>query len=383
MRILSHRETLVYYDGPHLIVAQDQLGLNYVCLLVKAEQDFDEFLCSPVSKGRLGLLLSGELDVRAIFEAPEAGELLDGMAADGDLNQITTEPVDKAALPDAYIPDSGVFLDPRIRADDPLVEESKAKNVAVIQCTLNPPEALIESKISAWHLSQAIMLFQRLVKHSYSKALKSIKIDSSIREFLLSASNYELQVLPFSEGSFTINMQSAAGVDLLGYSYISRAFDLIDSINFEIEDPPQVVEAVARYGGHFASAYKEFLGFIVETEMPFSYRWTMPSKQKATTVNILPRIARPVYEALKEKVDIGVEERNFVGRLTKIDEKYNTWRLISDDDGKEYYGSSEIKLAGLTIETVKYQIKCEERLEEDRATGRDYTKLIIKDIKVV
>ena len=199
---------------------------------------------------------------------------------------------------------------------------------------------------------------------------------------ILSPSNYELEVFAFSEGSFTLHMQTVAPSDLVGYSYISRAMDILDSVNYEIEDTQKALDIVSQYGGHFATAYKELLAFVVENEMPFSYEWTMPSMRDATSARIIPRHAKPLYEALQEKKDIGIEERSFIGRFTKLDEKTGAWRLVSDDDGKEYNGTSEVKLAGLTIETQKYRLRCEEKLEEDRCvTGREYTRLIIKDVR--
>ncbi len=64
-----------------------------------------------------------------------------------------------------------------------------------------------------------------------------------------------------------------------------------------------------------------------------------------------------------------------VGKLTKVDEKLRTWRLVSEEDGREYNGSSEIELAGLIIETKRYEFFCEERLEEEKGTGKEFTRL--------
>lgn len=72
-----------------------------------------------------------------------------------------------------------------------------------------------------------------------------------------------------------------------------------------------------------------------------------------------------------------------IGILTKVDEKYKKWRLVSEEDKREYAGSTEIDLAGLTIETQRYEFLCEERLEEEKGTGREITKLYLKSYRVL
>ena len=124
MRTLSLSETLMYYDRPLLIAAQDQLGLNYVCLLMQSNSENDEFLCTPISKGRLGLLLLGELDIRSIFEEPETGELYIGVANQGNLDNIETNLVTSSANFVDVFPERGVFLDKQLSTDNRTVEES-------------------------------------------------------------------------------------------------------------------------------------------------------------------------------------------------------------------------------------------------------------------
>lgn len=66
--------TLIYYDGPQVIVAGDEFGELYLGLLVPASDGGDAYLLTPMSADRLHQLETGVLDVRAALTIPEVGE---------------------------------------------------------------------------------------------------------------------------------------------------------------------------------------------------------------------------------------------------------------------------------------------------------------------
>lgn len=379
MRILIHFETLLYYDGPELITAHDQLGTRFLCLLIDVSDEDDTYVCIPISPGRLKNLMVGQIDLRSVFVNPETAEYFQGVVANGDLERIEAIPISLDALGNAWLPEAELFLEAMQPVDNQVIQESQERQRAVIHCTLNPPEANTESKISAEHLSQAIRLFQRVIRHAYGKALKGMQ--GNIKSMVSSSENFELEVFAFSPGSFTVHMQAAVPADLVGYSYVARAIDILDSVNFEIDDPVQATKVLAQYGGHFVTAYKDLLQFILETETPIAYEWSMPSKPESTRTRIIPRQVKPLLEALRERVELGEEEVRLVGRFTKVDEKLGTWRLFVSDDKKEYSGESDIQLAGLVIETKIYELSCVEKLEEERGSGKEMRRLILRSYK--
>lgn len=384
MRTLSHFETLLYYDGPELFVAQDQLGGCYVCVLVDIGENIDKYLCVPISSGRLDRLIIGDIDLRSIFTSPEIQEEFEGEVIDGNLNQIIIHPLQIDEIPTEWLPEAELFLKLEEFTDNKVVQEALSKQRGIIDITLNPPEALQEPKITADHLSEAMRLFQRLMKFLYRKAIQLYKTgDKYVKESISSPSNYQLEVFGFSPGSFTLHMQTASKVDLLGNANISRALDILDSVNYEIDDPQHAVELISEYKGHFATAYKDLLNFIIETDTPFSYEWSMPSIKETRKAQITPRQAKPLYEAIIKKVDIGKEEKKLTGRFKKVDEDRGTWRLLSETDQIQYSGVSEINLAGIVIDTQKYELFCEEQLEIAEISGKESTKLHLVSFKTV
>jgi class 3 adenylate cyclase len=384
MHVLSHSETLLFYDVPELFVAHDQLGTAYVCLLVELDEETHKYLCVPISRDRLLRLLDAELDLRHVLESPETGEAFEGRAISGDLGRIETEALPLDEIPEDWFPAPGFLLDLEPAPDIGIVDESRKRNRAVIHYTLRPPESVEESKISAVHLSEGVNRFQKLLQWAYSKAMRDI--GGRVREEISSTANYELEVFAFSPGSFTIHMQTVAQADLVGYSHIARALEILDEVSYEDQDIENAVEVVAHYGGHFATQYKNLLKFIVDNEIPVSYEWSMPKRPDSTRRDLRPRYAKPLYEALVKRSDIGREEKRLLGILTKVDIKGRTWRLLDQED-QEHTGywdrSSRVTLAGLVIETQRYEFICEERLEEERATGKEFTKLFLIDYDVL
>lgn len=379
MHILNFIETLMYFDGPILIIARDQLALDHLCLLIETtDEESDSYLCIPISKGRLSHLVEGELDVRSIFEKPETDEAYIGKLIENKIEGTIIQEIDYSG---DWLPDPGVFLKKNQLSDNKIVQESVEKGRGIIYCTLNPPEALEESKITADHLSEAVRLFQRLVKYSYNKSIEKKPIsEKRARDEIASADNFTLDILAFSAGSFTLHMQTRAPADMLGYSHVSRAMDIIDSICYEADDPKYIVETLAEYGGDLVVAYRDLLQYIVDTKTTFSYQWAMPVKKESSGASIIPRIAQPLYEAITSREELGKEEIKLTGRFTKVDEDTGSWRLV-EDDNKKYYGESYISLGGITIETQRYEIICEKVLETEPATKKDRKKIYIKSLE--
>jgi hypothetical protein len=384
-RILEHIETLVYYDGLQLFVAQDQLHLRYLCLLVDRKDNFDSYLCVPISGGRLGDLLSGNLDVRSAIETPETDEMYIGEASDDQYKQMEVSSISKDDIDSTWLPDPGFLLEVEQVSDIRVVEEAVKRKRAILHCSLNPPEARFEPKITAEHLGQAVKVVQRLVKHSFRKAVRGM--DRNLRRQIDIPENYELEVFGFSASSFTLHMQSTAYTDLFGYSEIAKALNLIDVINQEVDNPQATVDVISQHGGHFATAYRNLLEFIVKNKIPLQYEWTMPELRKSSMRRISVKQAKPIYDVLIQREDIGREEKRLVGRVTKVDVRYKTWRLLSDEDEEEHTGKcdpdNDVTLAGITVKTQRYEFLCEEHLQEERGTGRESTELYLKSYRTL
>lgn len=65
---IYHTRTIIYYDMPQLFLANDrQSQTEYLCLLVESGEQFDTYLCAPISDDCLKTLYDGQIDLRTIY----------------------------------------------------------------------------------------------------------------------------------------------------------------------------------------------------------------------------------------------------------------------------------------------------------------------------
>lgn len=376
-RLLRHRQTLVYFDGPQLIVAADPVGTKYLCLLVETTDDQDTFFCVPISDARLAEFQHGTLDLLEIYVSPEVDErYAGGIEFSTDELSLTVVPVED--VPEHWYPQEGFLLTPH-QGSGATIVEAKDRGRAIVHLALNPPEAREETKIEIPHLANGLRIYQRLVKHAYSKALRALSKDIRERESLSSEANYQMEVFAFSAGSFTVNMQSKASADWTGYVDIERALAFVDAAVSASNDAEKAVLFLRENRGHFLNAYRALLKFIVENDSPLSYEWSIPEYAVPRHNAINVEIATELYDILTIQESLTTERVDLTGLVLAASVINNTWTLRSEDgehSGKVAPGSP-VRLDGITLETQRYRFHCEEILQEVASTGEETTELLL------
>ena len=103
-KTLNISQILVYYDFPEIFVAYDNVGTNYLCLLVSADNEQTSYISTAISNKRLSNFINGKVDLRDIFENPEIGQWL----FFDQLNEtIEAKEWEGENLPNEYLPDQG------------------------------------------------------------------------------------------------------------------------------------------------------------------------------------------------------------------------------------------------------------------------------------
>lgn len=379
-RIIRHVKTLVFYDGPQLFLSADQFKTQYLCLLVECKSDLERYLCVPISPRRLSEFYSGGIDLRKIYEKPEIEELFYSDIRDEPEQQIILTSIAKEKIPESWLPDEGYIFEREPGADELIEKEAEERQRAIIHLSLNPPEARDETKINALTLSDAVKTFQNLMKYAFKKAIADL--NQGTKKSFESPDNYGVEIFEFSPGSFTIHMQSVLPADILGYAQISKALEKIDELIEPIGDPEKTLEVIKQNRGHLASMYRHLLRLVITHDAPISYEWTMPKIHKVMYQRITIEDASSIYKLLMEKQELGIEHIILMGRVLKVDVGNGTWRLLNDEDNKEYRGLSDpsgpAHLGGIIIETERYKFVCEEHLEEEIVTGKEKTILFLK-----
>jgi hypothetical protein len=372
------QQELIYYDGLQLFVGNDQLQTSYICLLIDSGPQ-DIFMCVPISKTRLNKFYNGDLDLRDIYTSPETGEWFQIGIDNYQQDYFVLEPIDEPN--ESYLPSAGFLLTRTGSASQSIVIESKEKNRAIVHLSLNPPEALAEPKIHSFRLAEVLGIFQTLVREAYHKSIREDKKSANYREILSNENQYQLDVYATAPGSFTVQLQSEALSDLLGYSEIAKAFDRIDIITANILETEKAVATIAENKGRVATAYLKLLNFIVDNDSPISYQWTMPEKSEPIYYSIPKKQAIDLRTELLKIEDISKEIMRFTGKFTKVDIKRKTWSVTDETENRTYTGhipkDSEVSLLGVTIGTQLYSFICEEKIIELAFLGKEQTNLLL------
>ncbi len=101
---LTISQILVYYDFPEIFVAHDNVGTNYLCLLISADNQQTNYIATAISTKRLSNFINGKIGLREIFEKPECNNWLFFNQVKEIIEAKTWE---EESLPDEYLPDEG------------------------------------------------------------------------------------------------------------------------------------------------------------------------------------------------------------------------------------------------------------------------------------
>lgn len=378
-RSIVRMETLVYYDGPEVVLAFDQLSTRYVCVLVERSDMRELYFCTPISPEKSISLISGNTDLRSVFitaEIPEFFTLEFSSKAD-ELPQLSA--IMQNNIPEKWFPTESFYITESRKNDPSLVTEAQRKNRAIIELSLDPPEAANETKIKAANLGYALTVFQTLVKHAYHKSIASLS--AKARKFLDQEDNFDMEVIGFASGSFKIRMQSRNAPDLTGYTEISRGFLKIDEVMSPMEDPEQQKELLRKNAGHFLKAFEKFIKLAIDFNSSIAYSWTIPESSDIHASRLSRKQAEPIYSILCATQELSVEKVVLHGRITRADIRTGLWTLFDEDNEIYYSGKSDpaayVSLSGVTIQSKRYELNCEEHLIEEAITRKEKTQLFL------
>jgi hypothetical protein len=370
---------LLETEGPDLVLARDQVGTPYLCLLVARDADTDHFLVQQISSDRLAALRSGQIDLRTTVQHPEMGQHYHGSYAEREGRPVISLEVIHD-VPERWFPADGFLLSDFAEqvSDEQVVRDAISKHAAVVVCHLDPPEARgTTAKINADRLAECMLGFQSLVKYALRR---SVSGTAAARRFGLNPDSHVLQVYAFSPGSFQIHLESKYRADLTGASAIGVAMSKIDELMEVLQMPPERALPVIRENrGHIISAYRHLLRFVSEEGAPFEYRWADPGMSSGRGSRVAPAAAAAVCGLLDSRTELAAEEVTFNGRFLRVAADRLTWTVVEDDERTRQgvvHESAPDVLRGVIVETQVYKLTCEERLEES-GTGREILKLFL------
>lgn len=108
MRYFTPNHTLVYYDGPQLLLGQDGYGGRYLALAVPSTGEVTaSFLAVGISDARLDDYLSESIDLRSVFRRPKTDRYFTFSIAANNSGRYPMTVLDQIA--DDMLPSAGFF----------------------------------------------------------------------------------------------------------------------------------------------------------------------------------------------------------------------------------------------------------------------------------
>ena len=173
MRKLNLIRILEYYDVPQLFIAEDVIGMRYLCLLYDIESDGElKFIGVIVSATKLNDFIKGHIDLKSIFKNPEMEEAIYSvyMKEDGINTAMNTREV-VTILDESMLPDEGYFYNDSLNENEEMIIRASTTNKPIIRMAFQTPQNYHD--IDARCLSAALVHFQSLVDNSYKKLYKN------------------------------------------------------------------------------------------------------------------------------------------------------------------------------------------------------------------
>lgn len=373
-------QILVYYDLPELFLGKDRVGTKYIFLLLDFIKNKPFYISCTISNTRVAGFISGKIELREIFIEPEIHQWYTLLEFDKEnviIDDFTFE--GDNSLPEKYLPNEGYFLPQQVINDD-ITKEVVEQDNAIIHLALSDKDN--HNSIGIDSLGDMLRIYQQLVHYSYIKALKERKIKDR-QEFII-PQNYALRAFANSPSSFNIHLYSQSNRDLFGNCLIEFALTKIDEIISDFNDENQFIEVLRTVKGHTINSYRRFLKKVIQENLTIKYKWFAPRQEFVHQRVLTIDYAQKVYDLLNRSEELAEETREFTGFVKQADVEKGNWRILNESDNREYNGESTGKtLEGVTLETVRYKILCQEIIEELTVSEKEKVKYILKSIDKV
>jgi hypothetical protein len=110
IKTLTHKETLIYYDEQQLFLAQDEANRQFLCSLADTNEESIKYICVQITSERLQELYSGLVDLRDIFEHPEAEQRF-YIAIKSKNQNMQLIPLSLDQFPEEWLPEPGFYFE--------------------------------------------------------------------------------------------------------------------------------------------------------------------------------------------------------------------------------------------------------------------------------
>ena len=359
MRKLTITRILEYYNVPQLFIAEDVIGVRYLCLLYNIEDDGElKVIGVATSANKLNDFVKGHIDLRSMFIDPEMdGSIYDiEMTEDGVFSKLFCGDIDESMLPD-----EGYFFNDSLNENEEMLARSITTNKPIVRLAFETPNN--RHDIDARCLSAALVHFQSLVDNSYKKLFKCDEL-----------SNSNLRVTTFMAASFDVEFIADESLDIFGRSRLGDTFDVIKKLFNSTTD--DVVQTLRDLKGYAANSYKNFLEVLINNGLSINLKWvfnTLDNEVHQSKVD--QNKIRLLHDLVNSRSDLGIEEVYIEGCFTAADTINGKW-TFQPTNSKVIKGYSNSKglLSGITLKDKTYKITCDAHQSLNETTLKEKTE---------
>ena len=362
---------------PELFIAKDEVDTNFICMLYEIIDNNPNYFATAISPKRISKFVKGEIELRTIITEPEITEWYN---FEINANGIFASKIEFDKIPEKHLPDKGFFLNDEIIDNSLITEEVFQKNNAVVHLAVS--DEFDDFGADTDDLADIFKLYSVILENCFKKGVEEHKIKGKSKKGVIIPMNYKLRAFNSSRASFNVHLYSKSQKDLFGNCIIEFGLEKIDQILSEYKTEDELITKLRSVKGHTINSFTKLLKKIIDEKLKIKHKWFSPNQKSIHYHTLDFNKAEKLYAILNKTEGLTEEIREFVGVFVQADVERGTWRIKSSDDGKEYSGQAiPDELKGITLDTVKYKLSCQEIIEEYSVTEKEKTKYIFKSVE--
>ena len=378
IKCIEYKSTLMYYDGPELIEANDRIGGQYIGVALDSSKTIFNFLVVGVNPKLLHQLRRGELDLRTVVvESASDGWYL--CETDNLDEPIPIQDQGIASIPDELLPNENCFISEKIDSDDVTMLEATDRDRFVLQLCIESKRYDQLHRLKLKDYGDLIAGLNSLIVSTRESDVSTPSQDERVKNELY-------VVTPAEPGSLRVLFEaSKVDEDIFDpHRLLVRALKQIDTVINRDMDADYIKTLSSDYSAEFAKKLMKFMSILEKSEVDLRYSWAEPRFRTENSTKVSHTTAKNFVAAIKAKSSevLFEADRTVHGCLVTVIRGSGKWGLITNSGVIEGTVDSEdraAKLDGLTIGS-EYTVECVEQQTFNQVWKDAKPTLILRNI---
>tara|TARA_R110002167_G_scaffold70453_2_gene198685 strand:- start:93715 stop:94914 length:1200 start_codon:yes stop_codon:yes gene_type:complete len=331
-------EVFEYYDFPRIFSCKNQTGQIYIVLSTHDDEDFCEWIYTPVSHERYNALCEGAIDLRSGIEQSENGFVFTVETYSGSAAKIEYRLIEQ--ISDSELPSESYMLRSAKAPEECLFDidvnrVAKSTRREAFNYHIFPTDAR-RHEIPARKLGSVLSTSQELIDALGQAALGIPTVRGAISSEILMKTR--VNVCHVFKGSFGVQFQASQHSDLFDSSLISNALEEMGNLVLAADSESLLSNKLHSLRGRVASKYRRLLKELNDIESGIRFDWGAVGEGKGGLFELTRDQVARAY-VIVDKIDIAMAEEIVVhGRLIGFNSRTKRYEIHSSREEKIYSG---------------------------------------------